>query len=88
MVSLWEIAIKKNIGCLSLPDDFFEKINLNSGFERLSMQPAHLSAYLKLPLHHRDPFDRMLIAQAQEEGLTLVTMDVAIFQYEVSLLKV
>ncbi len=52
------------------------------------MQPAHLSAYLKLPLHHRDPFDRMLIAQAQEEGLTLVTMDVAIFQYEVSLLKV
>jgi len=88
IVSLWEIAVKQNIGRLSLPKNFFEKVQKESGFDMLLLQPAHIQQYLTLPLHHRDPFDRMLIAQAQQEELTLVTHDDLILQYEnVSILK-
>jgi PIN domain nuclease of toxin-antitoxin system len=88
IVSLWEIAIKQNIGRLSLPDGFFEKVQNESGFDFLLLQPAHIQQYMKLPLLHRDPFDRMLIAQAQQEELTLVTNDDAMMKYEhLSILK-
>lgn len=88
IASLWEIAIKKSIGRLDIPDEFFKKVQHNSGFELLLMQPTHVSCYLKLPLHHRDPFDRMLIAQAQEERLTFVTCDSVMMQYDVVIFKI
>ena len=87
MTSVWEIAIKQSIGRLSIPDAFFEVIYKNSGFELLNISPQHIDHYRLLPLHHRDPFDRMLIAQAQTEQLTLVTCDEKILQYDVSILK-
>lgn len=71
----------------SIPDIFFETIYKKSGFELLPMNPQHIDCYRTLPLHHRDPFDRMLIAQAQVEKLTLVTCDEKIIQYDVSILK-
>ncbi len=52
----------------------------------LPIRDAHLNCYVDLPLHHRDPFDRMLVAQAQSEGLTLVTRDRAMQAYDVPLL--
>jgi len=88
IVSLWEIAIKQSIGRLSIPNTFFERIQKESGFELLLLQPTHIEQYIALPLHHRDPFDRMLIAQAQQEQLTLVTGDECIMQYAgLSILK-
>lgn len=88
IASLWEIAIKKSIGKLNIPDSFFQKVQKESGFELLPFQLAHIEQYLTLPLHHRDPFDRMLIAQAQQEQLTLVTLDECIMQYDgTSILK-
>lgn len=77
LVSLWEIAIKFNLGKLKLTDDLpstfkaMEASNLN----RLSLTSAHVLDVADLPLHHRDPFDRMLIAQAKHEGMHLLTAD-------------
>ncbi len=77
------------MGKILIPDTFFEKIQKESGYEILLLQPAHIERYQMLPLLHRDPFDRMLIAQAQHEQLTLVTGDESIVQYDsVSILKV
>jgi PIN domain nuclease of toxin-antitoxin system len=87
MVSLWEIAIKQSIGRLSIPDVFFDAVYKKSGFEVISLGPKHVEQYRTLPLYHRDPFDRMLIAQAHTEKLTLVTSDEKILQYDVSILK-
>lgn len=88
MASLWEIAIKQSIGRLAIPDSFFEKIQNESGYEILSVKPSHIQAYVHLPLHHRDPFDRLLIVQSQQEQLTLVTNDEHILGYaHVALLK-
>lgn len=81
IVSLWEIAIKQSIGRLSIPNTFFEKVQKDSGFELLLLQCTHIEQYMTLPLHHRDPFDRILIAQAKQEQLTLVTGDECIMQY-------
>lgn len=86
IVSLWEIAIKQNIGRLSIPNSFYDKVQKESGFDLLLLHPSHIQQYTQLPLLHRDPFDRMLIAQAQHEHLTLVTNDNSIMQYDVSLL--
>lgn len=86
IVSLWEIAIKQSIGRLSIPDTFYQKVIKESGFELLLIQPSHIQQYLQLPLHHRDPFDRMLIAQTQAEQLMLVTSDQALAQYQVAIL--
>jgi PIN domain nuclease of toxin-antitoxin system len=79
VATAWEIAIKAGIGKLSLdapsPASFFdEQMALNS-FEFLSIQPAHAFRAGDLPFHHRDPFDRLLVAQALVEGLTFVTRD-------------
>ena len=74
IATLWEIAIKSNIGKLTIPADFFEKLE-PSGYEILEIQLEHVRHYQTLPLHHRDPFDRILVAQTACEGLTLVTRD-------------
>lgn len=81
-VSITEIAVKKSIGRLTVSDDFAEKITLD-GFLELPLTAAHGGQVAKLPLHHRDPFDRMLVAQAQIEEATLLTVDRLIKQYDV-----
>lgn len=79
-VSLWEIAIKISIGKLGPIPGIYEIITL-LGFERLQMSDACLERYISLPMIHRDPFDRMLIAQAAEHGLTAVTSDTVFKDY-------
>lgn len=76
--SLWEIAIKVSLKKLSLPDDYErfipQQIALND-IEVLPIAIDHLNVVAKLPLHHRDPFDRMLIAQAMQERIQVVSAD-------------
>ena len=72
--SVWEAAIKRALGRLSAPDDLPDVIE-EEGFEFLPISPLHAWGVATLPPHHRDPFDRLLIAQAQAEGLAVVTGD-------------
>jgi PIN domain nuclease of toxin-antitoxin system len=76
--SLWEIAIKISLGKLALTEPFDvlipAQLNLN-GIELLEISVAHASMVANLPFHHRDPFDRLLIAQAQVEQMTIVSKD-------------
>jgi PIN domain nuclease of toxin-antitoxin system len=85
--SLWEVTIKQSIGKLSEPIDVAEEIR-DSGFRELPITFHHAIAAGRLPLIHRDPFDRMLVAQALCEGLTLVSRDPHIRRYDVALLPV
>lgn len=82
-VSAWEIAIKRSLGKLQAPGDFIAAIEL-CGFQSLPITLQHGLATETLPTHHRDPFDRMLIAQAIVENATLVTRDPLIRQYGVA----
>lgn len=89
VASIWEIAIKGSMGRLhlDLPDDIpLAEISHACGFEDLPVLARHAAAVLTLPLHHHDPFDRLLIAQAHLEQLTLVSADRAIRAYNVDLL--
>jgi PIN domain nuclease of toxin-antitoxin system len=81
----WEISIKNALGKLKIPDDI-ENIVEDEGFEKLPITFFHGQLAGSLPAFHRDPFDRMLIAQAQAEGLLLVTSDKDIFHYSVQLM--
>ena len=81
-VSVWEIAIKKSLGKLRAPDDF-DQILQEEGFEELPVSVHHAEHAGGLPNHHRDPFDRMLVAQAQAEGLLLLSQDPMIAAYGV-----
>lgn len=83
--SIWEIAIKEGSGKLRLRSPIEEMLEA-SGFTRLPMTADHAAAAGRLPLHHRDLFDRMLVAQAVHEGLTLVTRDKHIDLYDVAVL--
>jgi PIN domain nuclease of toxin-antitoxin system len=85
--SAWEAAIKVSLSRLELPDTI-EAGALASGFERLPITFSHAELAAGLPLHHRDPFDRMLVAQAQSEDLTLVTHDRLLKPYDVKILWV
>jgi PIN domain nuclease of toxin-antitoxin system len=85
--SAWEIAIKKTSGKLQTPDDLEEQIK-HHAFTPLNIEIAHALRAGALPLHHRDPFDRMLIAQCQIEDLTLVTHDTRLSMYDIPLLGV
>jgi len=84
--SAWEITIKQGLGKLRAPDDLPAQL-VAARFEALPITVEHAVAVLDLPDHHRDPFDRMLIAQARVEGLTIVTHDPQIGRYEVAVLK-
>jgi PIN domain nuclease of toxin-antitoxin system len=86
-VSLWEITLKQAIGRLAGPADLAERVR-DMGFRELPVTHAHAIAAGRLPPHHRDPFDRMLVAQAVTEGLTLVSRDESIALYDVDILKV
>lgn len=86
VVSLWEISIKRAAGRLTAPDDLPEIVQ-DMGHDLLHVQAAHAWRAGALPPHHRDPFDRLLVAQAQIEGLVLVTRDRAIRAYDVEILQ-
>ena len=81
-VSVWECAIKRRLGRLSFPDhiDLVAAIDA-SGFAELPVTAAHAARTETLPDLHRDPFDRLLIAQALEEGVTLVSADARVHAY-------
>ena len=83
--SIWEISIKKAMGRLKSPDNLSQEIKLHR-FTHLNMDFDHAQLAGELPTIHKDPFDRMLIAQAMIERLTLVTRDKIIPKYDVSLL--
>jgi len=75
IVSPWEMLIKHQVGKLDLPTLDVASDVVAQGFELLPIRPNHLLALSTLPILHRDPFDRLLIAQAKAEGLTVVTTD-------------
>ncbi|WP_434741258.1 type II toxin-antitoxin system VapC family toxin [Micromonospora sp. SH-82] len=86
-VTLWEITIKQRAGKLAGPPDLAERVR-EMGFRQLPVTHTHAIAAGRLPPHHRDPFDRMLVAQAITENLTLATRDASIALYDVDVLKV
>jgi PIN domain nuclease of toxin-antitoxin system len=89
IVSLWEIAIKVSLNKLQLPksyDELFPQSIIDSGLDLLPVDPTHLSHVVGLPWHHRDPFDRLLVAQAKAEGVTLISADASLGQYSVPVL--
>ncbi|MCC9710329.1 type II toxin-antitoxin system VapC family toxin [Streptomyces sp. MNU76] len=86
-VSPWEIAIKQTLGRLEGPEDLAERVR-DSQFGGLPVTAGHGVRAGRLPAHHRDPFDRILVAQAQIEGMTLVTRDKWIPQYDVRVMPV
>jgi len=86
-VVVWEIRIKEALGKLEIPRNF-KRVLDSQPFEMLDITVEHAHAVRDLPLHHRDPFDRMLVAQAKVEGFTLVTHDVRLKKYKVSMIEV
>ncbi|PVC89296.1 PIN domain nuclease [Streptomyces sp. CS090A] len=86
-VSAWEIAIKQSLGKLDGPADLAERVR-DSQFTALPITAGHGVRAGRLPALHRDPFDRILIAQAQIEGMTIVTRDQRIPQYDVPVMAV
>ena len=85
VVSLWEILLKQDKGRLDLPAGFTDA--LREDFRDLALTVEHVLEGRALPLIHRDPFDRMLVAQAVSEGLTVVTADRALAEYRVPVLS-
>ena len=85
--SAWEAAIKTGLGRLRLPQTVEAGVE-EAGFSKLPVTFAHAERVSSLPRHHADPFDRLLIAQAQHEGLTLVTHDSAFRSYDVATLMI
>jgi PIN domain nuclease of toxin-antitoxin system len=81
--SIWEIGIKAALGKLDAPDDLPDRV-LDFGFDLLPITAEHGWRVKLLPFHHRDPFDRMLIAQAQVEELAILTVDPAFASYDVA----
>ena len=81
-VTPWELGIKRALGKLAMPDGLADQLE-SAGFTPLSISAAHAELAPTLPPHHRDPFDRMLVAQAQLESLVLVTADEALDSYDV-----
>lgn len=86
-VSGWEVAIKQSLGKLRLAESFVSMVKA-SEFEEIALTLRHAEQLLALPHHHTDPFDRMLIAQAQVEGVTIVTHDRKFEPYNVPIVWV
>lgn len=85
IASAWEIAIKVSLGKLVFDETFGAALTI-SHFEPLAIEVRHTEEIKTLPLHHRDPFDRMLVAQGKVEGLTLVTGDRRLEPYDIPFL--
>jgi len=84
-VSVWEIAIKRSVGKLEIEDRWTRELT-RMGFGPLPMTARHAEHVEHLPWHHRDPFDRLLVAQAVVDGLTLVSADSRLAAYGVTVL--
>ncbi|MDG1733824.1 MAG: type II toxin-antitoxin system VapC family toxin [Thalassotalea sp.] len=82
--SIWEMSIKRQMSKLQVPDDLDSLIE-ELGFEKLNISLFHAEQAGNLPTHHKDPFDRMLIAQAQSEGLQLISTDEHFSKYGINL---
>jgi PIN domain nuclease of toxin-antitoxin system len=82
--SVWEIAIKRALGKLDAPDDLPDTI-VAEGFTLLPVTAAHAWRVRELPPHHRDPFDRLLVAQALTEAIPVVTGDARFASYDVQI---
>ena len=82
---IWEVAIKRSLGKLQAPPDLAQTL-LDAGAQPLAVTLDHAAGVEELPWHHRDPFDRLLVAQALAEGAVIVSQDVRLGQYGVSLL--
>jgi PIN domain nuclease of toxin-antitoxin system len=85
--SFWELAIKIAVGKYDLNEDYAEFLQRGiggNGFLILAIEPKHTAALLTLPFHHRDPFDRLLIAQALVEQVSIVSADLQFDTYGVS----
>ena len=85
-ITIAEIAIKRSLGKLSAPPGLLGSL-VEEGFEELPFVSSHAAALENLPWHHRDPFDRMLIAQASVDGLALASHDSRISEYDVAVLR-
>lgn len=83
-VSFAEIAIKRSVGKLQAPSDLFAAL-AEEGFDELPLLARHAALLGDLPFHHRDPFDRMLVAQSLAEGVPLVTYDDRLRLYPVTI---
>ena len=86
IASLWEIAIKMSLRKLEFAEDLAQALD-DIAATSLPITLEHAARVRSLPFHHRDPFDRMMIAQAIEENLTIVTRDRRVSAYDVSVLK-
>ena len=88
--SIWEIAIKRRLGRPGFPHDPREirRLLIENGYEELGIESRHVVLVDSIPLIHKDPFDRVLIAQALVEGITLLTADPVIAKYPGPILKV
>jgi PIN domain nuclease of toxin-antitoxin system len=84
-VCVWEIAIKRSTGRLRAPDDLPDVV-AELGFQQVSITRAQVWAVSDLLFHHRDPFDRLLVAQARSLGVPVITADTAISAYDVAVL--
>jgi PIN domain nuclease of toxin-antitoxin system len=84
-VVVWEVAIKRRLGKLDAPADLLEQLE-RARVELLPITARHGNRAGALPMHHRDPFDRLLIAQAAVDELTLVSADTAMSSYEVDVI--
>lgn len=83
----WEISIKRGIGKLKTPQgDYLEELELHR-FTPLNITTEHALAVEGLPPHHKDPFDRILVAQAREERLTIITHDKRLSLYDVNIIE-
>ena len=85
VVTPWELGIKRSAGKLDFPEEMVASF-VASGYEILQVSAEHAVAAPALPMHHRDLFDRMLIAQARHENLTVVTSDAQFDDYDVDVL--
>jgi PIN domain nuclease of toxin-antitoxin system len=85
IASLWEIAIKMSIGKLAFAENLAQALD-DIAATLLPITLVHVARVRSLPFHHRDPFDRMMIAQAMEEGMTIVTRDRRVAPYGVPVL--
>jgi PIN domain nuclease of toxin-antitoxin system len=84
-VVVWEVAIKRRLGKLDAPPNLLEQLE-RAGVDLLPITARHADRVGTLPLHHRDPFDRLLVAQAEIEGLPLVSADQSLLPYGIEIL--
>ena len=90
LASVWEIAVKSSLGKLDLPRPAVPFVQRQLGSHRIGILPlrlSHLFVLENLPWHHKDPFDRILVAQCLDEGASLVTVDTQLRRYDVEILS-